>query len=180
MRRIYAIAGVLALGLLSAPTSGRRNRESPADSDDASGGPSGQRQLVPPTYIDTLNRGRELCLAKGDFNAIAPPAQGEPQDDGTKPSPQQASPVQGTAEGFRIQCVASSSIETVRAYKKEIESKLKYPAYIVFAEPYYKLHIGDFASRQAAESALVRVKEGGYREAWIVRSPISSGQPERR
>ena len=108
-----------------------------------------------PTFIDTLNYEREIGLSEHD-------AGGE----GSSSVQPNESPDSFT--GFRIQCFASSIVESVRAEKKNIASKFEYPARVVYTSPYYKLMIGDFTRRSEADSALVRVRSTGYGDAWIV------------
>jgi hypothetical protein len=125
---------------------------------------------VEPTYIDSLNRGKEVRLTDADIRGAG----------GATGATSEASSPAGTADdgvetipnGFRVQCFASSSIETARAERQVIESRLDLPAYIVFANPYYKIQVGDFASREQAEAAVGKVKSVGYPDAWIVRSKV--------
>jgi hypothetical protein len=119
------------------------------------------------TYLDTLNRGRELSLSDKDFISIVPETT---TVTGAK---------SGRAEipnGFRVQCFASSQIERVRAEQKVIETKVKFPVYIVYAAPYYKLLIGDFVARQEADAAATRLKELGYADAWVMRTKVWASQ----
>jgi hypothetical protein len=117
------------------------------------------------TYLDTLNSGNEVALAESEFESagIIPPVADE------------SAAGAGTAtDGFRIQCFASSSIDAVREKKKHVEDKTGLVAYIAFAEPYYKLHLGNFANREQAEAGLQRVKRAGFADAWIVRSRVEA------
>jgi hypothetical protein len=76
-------------------------------------------------------------------------------------------------DGFRIQCIASSQIERIRSEQKILETKVKYPLYIVFSAPYYKLLVGDFLKRADADLILMRLKEMGYNDAWVARSRVN-------
>jgi hypothetical protein len=71
-----------------------------------------------------------------------------------------------------VQCFASSDIEKVREEKKAIEKKTRLPVYIIFVEPYYKLHVGDFTKRAEARSAVSDLKGIGYDDAWIVQARV--------
>ncbi len=117
------------------------------------------------TYLDTLNQNKEVALAKTDFSEAGLSA----------PSPSENT-AKRQVDGFRVQCFASSSIDAVREKKKEVESKTGLAAYIAYAEPYYKLHLGDFTSREKAEQGLQKIKRAGYADAWIVRSKIMTPQ----
>lgn len=116
---------------------------------------------VKPTFLDTLNRGKELSLIDDNILSIAP-SQDSPTPTGKKIIP----------NGFRIQLMASNSIETVRARKKTIELGLQLNVYIVFNEPYYKIFVGDYTKRNDAEKALRKIKGNGYPDAWIVKSKV--------
>jgi septal ring-binding cell division protein DamX len=74
--------------------------------------------------------------------------------------------------GFRVQVIASSQIEKVRAEQKALESRVSYPLYIIVTPPYYKLVAGDFVKRSEADAAALKLKEFGYADAWVVRSKV--------
>ncbi len=122
---------------------------------------------VAETFLDSLDRGHEICLTNRDFNPIVPE------------STEAFSDKNGRVEvpnGFRVQCFASSQIERVRAEQKVIESKVHYPVYIVFASPYYKLAVGDFVKRTDADVAAAKMKELGYPDAWVMRTKVWSNR----
>lgn len=118
------------------------------------------------TFLDTLNRGREACLSDKDFNPIIPETTTVSDKSGAAEAP----------NGFRVQCFASSQIERARAEQKAIESKVRYPVYIVFAAPYYKLLVGDFVKRAEADAAAAKMKELGYADAWVMRTKVWTKQ----
>ena len=119
------------------------------------------------TFLDTLNKGKEIVLLDGDFKPIISDTSQVIQVKSEQTQSQTEIP-----NGFRIQCFASSQIERIRAEQKSLETKLNYPVYIIFASPYYKLHVGDFTTREEADNALAKIKELGYSDAWVVRSKI--------
>jgi|WetSurMetagenome_2_1015567.scaffolds.fasta_scaffold00462_13 hypothetical protein len=123
-------------------------------------------KVVGETFLDTLNRGREISLTDRDFIPIVPESASASDKNGTAEVP----------NGFRVQCFASSQIERVRAEQKALESKVRYPVYIVFATPYYKLQVGDFVKRVDADDAAAKIKELGYADAWVVRTKVQ-GRP---
>jgi hypothetical protein len=117
------------------------------------------------TYLDTLNKGKEIALSDNDLKPIMPESTAIVGDS------------KGTGgEGFRIQCFASSQIDRIRSEQKQLETKVKYPIYVVFNAPYYKLLVGDFAKRSDADAALLKLKEIGYGDAWVARSRINSAR----
>lgn len=122
--------------------------------------PKGEEIL---TFLDTLNTESELHLIILDSNLLVIP---------TKKDKKSKSQKKIEKEGYRIQLIASSSIEAMRDKKKEVESKLRLSAYISYDPPFYKLYVGDFISRRSAEKARVKIERKGYPDAWIVKSKI--------
>lgn len=120
------------------------------------------------TYLDTLNAGQELSIAAED---LATRESSMRRKSGASGDSREVTP-----DGFRIQILASTSLETIREKKLRIESGLVMRAYVGFEEPYYKLCVGDFPGRDEAEEALVRIREQGYPDAWIVHSKVFSGR----
>ena len=127
----------------------------------------GQPSEAPVTFMDTLNRGKELSLAEKDLNPIFP----ESTDAAAVRDPKEPG-----LDGYRIQCLASSQIERIRSEQKILETKVKYSLYIVFNAPYYKLLIGDFLKRADADIILTRLKEMGYNDAWVIRSKVNAAR----
>jgi hypothetical protein len=115
------------------------------------------------TFLDTLNRGREISIADKDLSQVIP--------ESTDASTQTAN--DAGIDGFRIQCLASSQIEKIRSEQKLLEGKIKYSVYIIFNAPYYKLLIGDFVKRGDADIVTAKLKEMGYSDAWVIRSKIN-------
>jgi hypothetical protein len=115
------------------------------------------------TFLDTLNRGKEVALTEKDFNPIIPETTAVSQDKSGESE---------VPNGFRVQCFASSQIERVRAEQKNIESKVRFPVYIIFAAPYYKLLVGNFVKRSDADAVAAKMKELGYADAWVMHTKI--------
>jgi len=118
------------------------------------------------TFLDTLNKGKEIGLSDGDLRPILPESTAIIDDRDAKAGP-------SGGDGFRVQCFASIQIERVRTEQKQLESKVKYPVYVVFNAPYYKVLVGDFAKRGEADFALAKLKEIGYSDAWVARCRIN-------
>jgi hypothetical protein len=163
---------LLVTVILLFPAYGRRGRD--ADFEDARSGDK-LKTAVAPTYLDTLNRGRELSLANDYSELKSTAAQDEDEKTGASEKTELAP---DGSDGFRIQCMAGNDIEKVKAFKRQFESKLIYPAAIVFDDPYYKLQAGSFTTRNAAEAALREIKAAGYSEAWIVKVSTDSRRRE--
>jgi hypothetical protein len=115
------------------------------------------------TFLDTLNRGKELSLTEKDFTPILPETSATVDDKSGKAE---------VPNGFRVQCFASSQIERVRGEQKLLESKVHFPVYIIFAAPYYKLLVGDFTKRPDADALCAKMKELGYADAWVMRTKV--------
>jgi hypothetical protein len=124
-------------------------------------------QNVTETILDTLNKGRELTLADKSFSPLI-------AESSAASTPQVAAAGGATdvPNGFRVQVIASSQIEKVRAEQKALESRVSYPLYIIVTPPYYKLVAGDFVKRSEADAAALKLKEFGYADAWVVRSKV--------
>jgi hypothetical protein len=80
-------------------------------------------------------------------------------------------------EGFRVQVFASNSSIAAQEMKDRMAREFATPAYVTPVDDMYKVRIGDFTSRQAAELFLARCKAAGYKDAWIVETLVRV-QPE--
>jgi len=120
---------------------------------------------VPETYLDTLNRGREISLPDKSFSPIFSETTAASAQSGGAGATE-------VPNGFRVQVIASSQIEKVRSEQKSLESRVSYPLYVIVTPPYYKLVAGDFVKRAEADAAVAKLKELGYPDAWVVRSKV--------
>ena len=153
---------------------------------------AGEQEKKPmPTFLDTLNKGREMSLTGADFSA--PPAAQTPAT--------QAAAVQGNAaqqaadtfsaaimlgpkqeagvvpSRFKIQILAGTQEQQVKKEKNNLAVKaVGLPLSVSFEAPYYKLFAGDFAQRSEAETWCAQLKTMGYNDAWIVRTAASQKQ----
>lgn len=65
-----------------------------------------------------------------------------------------------TAEGYRVQVFSGS--DRSQAYQEQAEFKTLYPSlntYISYAQPNYKLRVGDFRTRLEAEKFMNQIRE---------------------
>jgi hypothetical protein len=127
------------------------------------------------TFLDTLNKGREVSLTDADFSpqvvssavpqAVAP-------DTVTLPvtmAPRQEAGV--VPSRFKIQILAGTQEQQVRNEKNNLAAKVgDLPLTVFFEAPYYKLFAGDFAQHSEAETWCAKIKDLGYKDAWIVRT----------
>jgi len=119
--------------------------------------------VVTETILDTLDRGKELAVSEKDFLPLFAET--------TSTSQIPAGKIE-VPNGFRVQILASSQIDRIRAEQKSLEDKVNYPLYIIVTPPYYKLVAGDFVKRNEADAAVVKLKDFGYGDAWVVRSKV--------
>jgi hypothetical protein len=120
------------------------------------------------TFLDTLNRGKELALSENDVPklevvpTIEFTAAPQPHITSGHAAPPQAE------QRFRIQILASSQVDMVRKEKLNAESVTGLPVFMASEQALYKLYVGDFKTKAEAEAALPGIKNQGYKDAWIV------------
>jgi cell division septation protein DedD len=107
-------------------------------------------------------------------------------DDEPPPVPAVAPPVETAADespgqvppdvmlGFRIQLGAFADIEGAQqlADKARTVFGARYPVYVRFYSPYWKVQAGDCASRPEAQSLLIILRKNGYPDSFIVSSGV--------
>ncbi len=83
--------------------------------------------------------------------------------------PEDATPITPTttADGYRIQLVASSTEAAAQRVAGEAEAVLGAPAYISYEGGYWKVRVGNCATRMDAESLRSQARSSGYGDAWI-------------
>ena len=164
MKRVLVVLTVLLVYYVGCTPYMKKMKETKEVTDDASTATqSAANQRTAParlTYLDTLNRGKEIRLSESDL-----------ANNSLQVSENQVGPA--SVAHYRIQLFASSRIETLREQKKELEPKLNLPMFIAYEAPYYKLLAGDFMQRSEAEAQLTKLKKSGFPDAWIVTSKIA-------
>jgi len=110
------------------------------------------------TFLDTLNRGKEISLSENDVAMldVGPSRSAAP----TK--------VEVNEPRFRIQILASGQIDVVREEQRKVEASTGLPVFMSSEQSLYKLYVGEFQTREQAEAALPEIRKG-YRDAWIVK-----------
>ena len=83
-------------------------------------------------------------------------------------------------EGFRVQVVSTQSLEEANKLSTQLSSMFDGEVYIIFDSPNYKLRVGNFRSRSAAEEARKRIAALGHRAAWIIRTQVKRASSPRR
>ncbi|HET9582197.1 MAG TPA: SPOR domain-containing protein [Gemmatimonadota bacterium] len=113
--------------------------------------------------------------APGDASRDEPPA--APLN-GPLPAESDAPPAAGAgiaaaAPGWRIQVFATRDQAAAREVARRAgEAVAGIPAYVEAEGPWFKVRVGDFATRDAAEPLRERLVELGWTEAWAVRTTV--------
>lgn len=81
--------------------------------------------------------------------------------------------------GFRVQVAADADFARASREAARMKELLggRYPVYLEFIDPYYKLRVGDFATQVDAQPALGEIRALGYADAWTVRTTIQRSAP---
>lgn len=80
------------------------------------------------------------------------------------------------ARGFRVQIIATKSIETasqVELEARDVFDSLNHKVYLIFDAPNYKVRVGDVIDRDEADDIRDIAKDYGYRGAFVVRSKVN-------
>ena len=75
----------------------------------------------------------------------------------------------GAAAVWRIQILATGQGQAAMRLKDEIEKVHQLPAYVVHAEPWFKVQVGSAPTAEDAEVLREKLIEWGYEGAWVVR-----------
>ena len=75
-------------------------------------------------------------------------------------------------EGFRVQVLATSSLENADRLRYELAIEYGKDIYIIFEAPNYKVRIGNFIDRRLAEKLRLELINKGYPPSWIIRTRI--------
>ena len=78
-------------------------------------------------------------------------------------------------DGFRVQILATRSIETATMVKQQAEKQFRpydHKVYWQFEAPFYKIRVGDVVKRTDAENIRDLAKQLGYDQAFPVRSKV--------
>jgi hypothetical protein len=74
--------------------------------------------------------------------------------------------------GYRVQLIASSLKEEAESVAELAKGLFTEKVYLEYVEPLYRIRIGDFVRKDEAEKIRDKALELGYKNAWIVESPI--------
>ncbi len=116
--------------------------------------PNSDRHFSQPTAVDSLLEAHPIPLPvvkPADLqNALSPVPQ--PVNKGTAISP-------ASGAVFHIQVDALSDLDAAQARKAVLEQTLGEKIDVIFDAPYYKLRLGNFATKQEADERLLELVE---------------------
>ncbi|HEY7529110.1 MAG TPA: SPOR domain-containing protein [Gemmatimonadota bacterium] len=86
----------------------------------------------------------------------------------------------GLAWGFRVQVAAETDYGEAAAIAARVKERVgdRFPVYVEFVEPWYKVRVGDFGEEDAARALLDELRRAGWSDAWTVRTTIADGAAE--
>jgi hypothetical protein len=76
--------------------------------------------------------------------------------------------------GYRVQIYASTQVELARNMERKAKEQFPLGVYLIYDPPNYKIRIGDCENRVEAEGLLMKAKELGYNDAWVVKDKVKS------
>ncbi|MBN1983964.1 MAG: SPOR domain-containing protein [Chitinivibrionales bacterium] len=130
----------------------------------------GSQKKVRTTFLDSVNQGKEYFLSDSTFSQTA---SGKARTDFSSQDSRSSTP---TPAVFRIQIIASTSLEVVKYKQKEFDRDFNVKSFIAFSQPYYKLFAGEFPDKSNADRMLPKIKDRGYSDAWVVKTDLKPYQ----
>ena len=83
-----------------------------------------------------------------------------------------------TISGFRVQVFLTQEIDEANQIKDTVAAKVPDEwVYVVYDAPYYKVRVGNFADRSAANIMVRKLSQGGYKDAWVVPDKVYKNPP---
>lgn len=85
-----------------------------------------------------------------------------------------------TISGFRVQIFLTEDIDEANRVRDSIMNSLTEEwAYIIYDAPYYKVRVGNYTDRTAANHMTRRLTDLGFPESWVVPDKILKHPPPR-
>ncbi len=72
---------------------------------------------------------------------------------------------------FQIQVFATSNKSKAQSIVDDLRQRFKFPCNFSYQNNLFKIFLGKFSDRQQAETVLKRIKDLGFKDAWIVHKP---------
>jgi len=80
----------------------------------------------------------------------------------------------GTTDGYRVQVLSTDNIDEANLVRSEIyEQTSRKEVYVIFEPPFYKVKVGDFASKSEAENLRFKLNQLGYTESKVVQETVN-------
>ncbi|NIT35759.1 MAG: hypothetical protein GTN49_04560 [candidate division Zixibacteria bacterium] len=80
----------------------------------------------------------------------------------------------GVVDGYRVQVVASSYQDNANGVADQVRAAFPGTGvYVEHIQGLYKVRVGDYVDRAAAEAMRDRLRNAGYPDAWIVKEPVN-------
>lgn len=80
-----------------------------------------------------------------------------------------------TAVGYRVQVLADTDRANAESFADRVRRRVEHPVYVEWAEPWWKVRVGDFLDEGAAERLRERLVADGIEGAWTVRTTVRAG-----
>jgi hypothetical protein len=71
-------------------------------------------------------------------------------------------------EGFRVEVLATDDLDEANNMRSELRFRLRQNVYIIFDPPFYRVRIGDYETRNAAENQTFKLRQLGYQESRVI------------
>ena len=81
------------------------------------------------------------------------------------------------SQAFRVQILTTKVYGEGRTALRVAEEIFDRPVFMDYEVPYFKLRVGNFAEREAAENYQQRAKAAGYTNAWVVVVTVAVEEP---
>jgi hypothetical protein len=114
-------------------------------------------------------------LGQDDFVVVPTPKTSSQDSTAIEPSdmnPEESSQEEGV-QGFRVQLLATKIEDQAREEQRKAIFKFQERVYLDFESPYYKIRVGDCATRKEAETLRDKAGTLGFDNPWIVQSKIN-------
>jgi cell division septation protein DedD len=165
LTRIALYAGLLLLGACAAAPRHTTASAPAKGTDSAPYDFKGEGTVPAPASSDVPAEADVEEIPLADSSLDVTEAEAPPPDTVRTPPP---APADSTADGFRIQVFASSDKDVAQNAASVAEQRLGIKAYVDLDGGMYKVRVGDFADRKAADTVLPTLRSHYYPDAWVV------------
>jgi hypothetical protein len=93
---------------------------------------------------------------------------------GTDTSLAQEKAIIGTAQGFRVQVLATDNLEEADSLKSELSRTIiQKNIYVIFDPPFYKVEVGDFVNMGDAKDLDFKLNQMGFTDSRVISSTVN-------